>query len=198
MVDLYELYCVTDQSEIATLLGLAKQRLPWLVARLQRYRARLVRVRTSVSNRPPTSSACTRSSSSPPAPDPRYAYAVVALGRSPAAPIERRVELRMRRQGMCTARAHRTLGRDRRGGPTTPIRGGRHVRAAAAPDQPLRPAPLTIQLMPFHAAGHAAAGGNRSPSSACPTRTPDVVYLEQLTSALFPDRREDIDYYATS
>ena len=38
-----------------------------------------------------------------------------------------------------------------------------------------------------------------SPSCASPTHDlPDIVYIEQLTSALYLDKREDLDYYAAA
>jgi hypothetical protein len=54
---------------------------------------------------------------------------------------------------------------------------------------------VTIQVMPFHAAGHAAAGGPITLLRMSQPDIPDVVYLEQLTTALYPDKRSDIDFY---
>src|ERR1044072_4915032 len=54
---------------------------------------------------------------------------------------------------------------------------------------------VTIQLMPFQAAGHAAAGGPIALLRLPEPELPDMVYLEQLTSALYPERRGDVDYY---
>jgi Domain of unknown function (DUF5753) len=50
---------------------------------------------------------------------------------------------------------------------------------------------VVLQVVPFHLGGHAGAGG---PFSIL--RFPrDVVYLEQLTSALYLDERADVDDY---
>ena len=55
---------------------------------------------------------------------------------------------------------------------------------------------VTIQVIPFHAGGHAAAGGAFSLLRFADEELPDVVYMEQLTSALYLDKREDVDLYA--
>lgn len=54
---------------------------------------------------------------------------------------------------------------------------------------------VTIQVIPFRTGGHAAAGGPISVLRLPAIELPDVVYLEQLTSAQFPDRPADIEYY---
>lgn len=54
---------------------------------------------------------------------------------------------------------------------------------------------VTIQVLPFAAGGHSAAGGPISILRLPEPDLPDVVYLEQLTSAIYPDRAADLDYY---
>jgi hypothetical protein len=54
---------------------------------------------------------------------------------------------------------------------------------------------VTIQVVPFHRGGHAAAGGSFTVLRFSEPEVPDVVYLEQLTSALYLDKREDVDHY---
>jgi hypothetical protein len=54
---------------------------------------------------------------------------------------------------------------------------------------------VTIQVIPFQAGGHSAAGGPFSLLRFPEPDLPDVVYLEQLTSALYLDKREDVDSY---
>jgi transcriptional regulator with XRE-family HTH domain len=54
---------------------------------------------------------------------------------------------------------------------------------------------VTIQIVPFHAGGHAAAGGPFSILRFADHDLPDVVYLEQLTSALYLDKPEMVDSY---
>jgi transcriptional regulator with XRE-family HTH domain len=54
---------------------------------------------------------------------------------------------------------------------------------------------VTIQLIPFQAGGHAAAGGAFSILRFAEPDLPDVVYLEQLTSALYLDKPDTVDSY---
>ncbi|NJC84358.1 helix-turn-helix domain-containing protein [Planosporangium mesophilum] len=129
-----------------------------------------------------------------------YARAVVLLGHRGAdsAEIERRVNLRMARQQL--------LGRQdpprlwavvdeavlRR-----PIGGHEVMRAQleALIDAAKLPN-IRLQVIPFDAGGHAAAGGAFSILRFPERDLPDVVYIEQLTSALYLDKRDDVDHYA--
>ena len=54
---------------------------------------------------------------------------------------------------------------------------------------------VTLQIVPFKRGGHAAAGGPFSILRFAERDLPDVVYLEQLTSALYLDKRDDVDHY---
>ena len=54
---------------------------------------------------------------------------------------------------------------------------------------------VTIQIIPFQAGGHAAAGGAFSILRFAEPDLPDVVYLEQLTSALYLDKPDTVDSY---
>jgi hypothetical protein len=54
---------------------------------------------------------------------------------------------------------------------------------------------VTIQVIPFSAGVHAAAGGPFSIMRFAEQDLPDVVYLEQLTSALYLDKRDSVDHY---
>jgi hypothetical protein len=49
--------------------------------------------------------------------------------------------------------------------------------------------------MPFARGGHAAAGGSFAMLRFGDPDVPDVVYIEQLTSALYLDKREHVDLY---
>ena len=49
--------------------------------------------------------------------------------------------------------------------------------------------------MPFRSGGHAAAGGPFTLLRFWEPDLPDIVYLEQLTSALYLDKRQDIEHY---
>jgi transcriptional regulator with XRE-family HTH domain len=54
---------------------------------------------------------------------------------------------------------------------------------------------VRLQVLPLAAGGHAAAGGSFSILRFPQPDLPDLVYLEQLTSALYLDGREDVDFY---
>lgn len=128
-----------------------------------------------------------------------YARAVVELGHpgAKAEEIERRVRLRLRRQELLTrpnpphlwvvvdeAVVRRPLG-------------GRAVMRAQI-EHLLEMAELprvTVQIVPFSAGGHAAAGGPFSILRFAEPYLSDIVYLEQLTSALYLEKREDVDHY---
>lgn len=54
---------------------------------------------------------------------------------------------------------------------------------------------VTLQIVPFSVGGHAAAGGPFSILRFSEIDLPDVVYLEQLTSAIYLDKRNDVECY---
>jgi Domain of unknown function (DUF5753) len=54
---------------------------------------------------------------------------------------------------------------------------------------------VTVQVVPFARGGHAAVGGSFTILRFGAADLPDVVYTEQLTSALYLDKREDVDHY---
>jgi transcriptional regulator with XRE-family HTH domain len=130
---------------------------------------------------------------------PEYARAVIRLDHSHASPaeVERRLELRMRRQEILR-RPHppyvwvvidEAALRRPIGGAAVMYTQLQHLIGLCELPH------ITIQLMPFRSAGHAAAGGPVTLLRLPEPQFPDVVYLEQLTSALYPDRRDDIEYY---
>ena len=128
-----------------------------------------------------------------------YARAVVRLGQPAAAPEEigRRISLRMGRQELLT----------KPGGPRLwaivdeaalrrPIGGKEVMRAQLeqlilATEEPQ----VTLQVMPFRSGGHAAEAGAFTIMRFPEPDLPDVVYLEQLTSALYLDKRDDVEKY---
>ena len=130
---------------------------------------------------------------------PEYARAVTLLGHGGAAgaEIDRRVSLRMARQALLDspraphlwvvldeAVLRRPVGRP------DVMRGQlRHLLACAQ-----RPG-ITLQVLPFRVGGHAAAGGPFSILRFAEPDLPDIVYLEQLTSALYLDRRDAVEHY---
>jgi hypothetical protein len=57
---------------------------------------------------------------------------------------------------------------------------------------------VRLQIIPFAAGGRATTSGPFTILRFPEPQLPDVVYLEQLTSALYLDRREDVDQYAVA
>lgn len=130
---------------------------------------------------------------------PDYARAVIMLAHDNAddSELERRIMLRMRRQ-------------ERLMSPTPPTfwtvideavlrrpMGGRKIMRDQI-DHLLELSQLpnvTIQVVPFNRGGHAAAGGPFSILRFAEPELPDIVYMEQLESALYLDKREETDRY---
>jgi Domain of unknown function (DUF5753) len=54
---------------------------------------------------------------------------------------------------------------------------------------------VTIQIVPFDRGGHAGASGSFAILRFREAELLDVVYIEQLTSALYLDDRDDVDHY---
>ena len=54
---------------------------------------------------------------------------------------------------------------------------------------------MTLQVLPFSAGGHPALGGPFTILRFAEPDLPDVVYLEQLTSALYLDKPDAVDSY---
>jgi hypothetical protein len=128
-----------------------------------------------------------------------YARAVTLLGHTsaPADEIDRRVGLRLKRQELLTGPTPPQVwsvideGALRRpvGGPAVMRAQLMRLREVAG----LRN--VTIQVVPFGQGGHAAAGGAFTVLRFSEADVPDVVYIEQLTSALYLDKRDDVDHY---
>ncbi|MGF6886804.1 transcriptional regulator with XRE-family HTH domain [Nocardia sp. GAS34] len=125
-----------------------------------------------------------------------YARAVVALGHENVE-TSRRVELRRKRQDILERRdgptlwavidesvLHRPIG-----GPDVLRAQLEHlVEASSWPN-------VTIQVLPYAAGGNAAAGSSFTMLRFAEPELPDIVYLEQLTSALYLDRQQDLEMY---
>jgi transcriptional regulator with XRE-family HTH domain len=130
---------------------------------------------------------------------PDYARAVTMLGyaNAPTREIDRRVALRLARQVVLTrpdppniwAVLDEAVLRRPIGGPNVMRAQLRHLL-----EMTQRPN-VTVQLIPFNTGGHAAAGGPFSVLRFAEYDLPDVVYLEQLTSALYLDKQEVVDNY---
>jgi hypothetical protein len=54
---------------------------------------------------------------------------------------------------------------------------------------------VTVQVVPFGRGGHAAAGGSFTVLRFSEPDMPGVVCTEHLTSALYLDKREDVNHY---
>lgn len=128
-----------------------------------------------------------------------YARAVTMLGHraASASEIERRVSLRMQRQELFTADdSPRIWAVIDESALRRPV-GGRDVMRAqlrhlvAVTEYPR----VTLQVMPFSRGGHPAAGGSFSILRFAEADLPDIVYIEQLTSALYLERRDEVDNY---
>jgi len=130
-----------------------------------------------------------------------YARAVILIANAhaPAAEVDRRVSMRMRRQRLLT----------RPGAPELwavldeaalrrPIAGPDVMRAQLEYLLQLTDLPnVTLQIVPFRAGPHAAAGGPFTILRFPEPDLPDVVYLEQLNSALYLDQPSDVTDYVT-
>ncbi len=128
-----------------------------------------------------------------------YARAVTMLGHraAPETEIDRRVSLRMARQDLLSsAQPPRVWSVMDEAALRRPV-GGRDVMRGQL-NRLLEVAGLnqvTLQVVPFRRGGHAAAGGSFTVLRFGEPDLPDVVYIEQLTSALYLERRNDVDHY---
>jgi transcriptional regulator with XRE-family HTH domain len=131
-----------------------------------------------------------------------YAHAVVLLGHAGAAPedVERRVQLRMERQRvLLQARGPQLWAVLDEAVLRRPIGGAAVMRdqlRALIRSNELRS--VRLQIIPFHFGGHAAAGGAFTILRFPERDLSDVVYVEQLNSALYLDKREEVDQYAAA
>jgi hypothetical protein len=128
-----------------------------------------------------------------------YARAVIARGQpgAPAEEIERRVSMRITRQELLT----------KAGGPRLWAVVDEAVlrRPIGSPEvfrsqlehliEVTQDARITLQVTPFHTGGPIAEAGAFTIMRFPEQDLPDVVYLEQLTSALYLDKREDVERY---
>ncbi|MFF5208365.1 helix-turn-helix domain-containing protein [Streptosporangium sp. NPDC000396] len=128
-----------------------------------------------------------------------YTRAVIRFGRgdAPDVDVERRTDLRMRRQRLLhqpgapklwtvidEAALRRLIG-----GPETMRAQIEHlIEIAQLPN-------VTIQIMSFNAGGHAGAAGPVTILRFPEGELTDVVYLEQLAGALYLDKPADVERY---
>nr|WP_205379522.1 helix-turn-helix transcriptional regulator [Streptomyces sp. SID7805] len=128
-----------------------------------------------------------------------YAHAVVSRGMpgAPAADIERRVALRQERQKLLIAerapQLHCVLDEAALRRPY----GGRAVMRGLLKhliDISERPN-VRLQVMPFNFGGHAGESGAFTMLRFPESDLSDLVYLEQLTSALYVDKPDEVRQY---
>jgi hypothetical protein len=127
-----------------------------------------------------------------------YARAVTVLGHRSASlsEIERRVSLRMKRQQLLAGPEPRiwavidesALRRPLGGSDVMRLQLQRLIEVAELPQ-------VTLQIMPFETGGHSAAGGSFAILRFAEPDLPDIVYIEQLTGALYLDRYDETDHY---
>ncbi|GAA0233928.1 helix-turn-helix transcriptional regulator [Spirillospora sp. NPDC000708] len=128
-----------------------------------------------------------------------YARAVIRLGNAGAAEheIDQRVELRLQRQERLTGPdAPRLWAVIDEGALRRPIGGPEVMRGQFEHLIEMSKLPnVTIQIMPFRFGGHAAEGGAFTILRFPEQDLPDVVYVENLTGAMYLDKRDDVDTY---
>ncbi|HXV93203.1 MAG TPA: helix-turn-helix transcriptional regulator [Pseudonocardia sp.] len=131
---------------------------------------------------------------------PDYVRGVMGHGNVEAAAVQRRIDLRLKRQeilerpgspklwivieeaALCRPVVEARVRREQM----------RHLIEVAQ-----RPS-VTIQMVPRDFAGHAATGLPFTLLRFDHQELPDVVYIEHLTSALYLDKRQDVDHYAAA
>ncbi|MDT0463872.1 MULTISPECIES: helix-turn-helix domain-containing protein [Streptomyces] len=131
-----------------------------------------------------------------------YAHAVVARGMkgASAADIDRRVALRLERQKYLVSenapQFHVILDEAalRRPYGDREVMRGQLQHLIDISERPN----VRLQIMPFSFGGHAGESGAFTILSFPESDLSDVVYLEQLTSALYLDKREDVLQYETA
>ena len=128
-----------------------------------------------------------------------YARAVLWSGRA-AAPdmdVDRRVQLRMRRQqALHRAEPVRLWAVIDETALRRPVGGGAVMRAQLRHlIEASRLPHVNIQVLPLSAGGHPAAGGSLTMLRFSESELPDVVYLEQLLTAVYLNRPADTAHY---
>jgi transcriptional regulator with XRE-family HTH domain len=131
---------------------------------------------------------------------PEYARDVITLGPWSPAEAERRIELRLRRQRLLTRAdapafwavvEETVLRRPAVSEEVLRAQVEHLVRMADLPN-------VTLQLVPESFGGHPVSGMPFTILRFAEPDLPDVVYLEQLTGALYLDRRNDVSHYSAA
>lgn len=131
-----------------------------------------------------------------------YARAVTVSGSpdAPTAEVERRVNFRMSRQNLLHKDdPPRLWAVVDEAALRRPIGGTKVMRQQIKfLLEAMERSTITVQIMPFRFGGHAADGGAFSILRFPDKDMLDVVYVEQLTSALYLDKREHVDRYVAT
>ena len=128
-----------------------------------------------------------------------YVRAVARRGRksAPADEIERRVALRLKRQDLLSrpnppriwSVMDEAVLRRQVGGPAVMrAQCRRLIEVAELPH-------VTLQAVPFASGGHAGESGSFTVLRFEEQDLPDVVYMEQLSGAIYLDQRSDVEHY---
>ena len=128
-----------------------------------------------------------------------YAQAVTRHGRrtAPTDEIDRRVALRLKRQNLLSrpnppriwSVMDEAVLRRPVGGPAVMrAQFQRLIEVAELPH-------VTVQVVPFANGGHAGESGSFTVLRFEERDLPDVVYIEQLTGAIYLDQRSDVEHY---
>lgn len=129
-----------------------------------------------------------------------YAREVTMLGYSTASSgeIDRRVDLRLRRQELLNVpRPPRLWSVLDEAALRRPVGGAAVMRGQLKRLLQLTERPgITLQVVPFSHGAHAAAGVAFTMLRFAEPDVQDIVYVEHLTSAIYLDKRADIDRYA--
>jgi transcriptional regulator with XRE-family HTH domain len=128
-----------------------------------------------------------------------YALAVIQLGAYPPEETDRLLYLRKERQRRFASGGLRLLAIIDEVALRRPVGSAGLMRAQLQHllDISVRPG-LTIQVTPFLTGASYAAPCSFSILSFATDDLPDVVYIEQLTSAMYLDKRADVDRYAAA
>ena len=128
-----------------------------------------------------------------------YVRAVTRLGRktAPVDEVERRVALRLKRQELLSrpnpprtwsVMDEAVLRRPVAGPKVMRAQFQRLIEAAELPH-------VTLQVVPFASGGHAGESGSFTVLRFGERDLPDIVYIEQLTGAIYLDQRSDVEHY---
>lgn len=128
-----------------------------------------------------------------------YARAVIRLGHPATPDLDRRLALRLRRQELLEVEdPPRLWAVVDEAALRRPLPGTAEMRDQLEHLIMMTERPnVSLQVVPFDLGGHAAAGGSFTILRFAETEVPDIVYLEQLSSALYLDKRGDVDHYAS-